>query len=337
MFVRKGKYRDLQHRHEDLKAEIEALRAVVAQTGTLELVSIRERIAAERAELTQLEIERAALTAELQGLKDQIVETNESAMLQEFGFYEFAHPLDDVLSYKHRLDDLRRTIKDLARTDRIVGSVSGWTVNGSAREGKKLVDDSAKLMLSAYNADVENVFRTLKPHRLPAALDRIEKLRERIARNGRVMQLQISDEYHAARMAEIRLTADYLQKVEEERQRLREERDAQREEQKARREMEAEKLRLQREAAKYQTAIERLRARGDEAGIAELLQKVDEVEAAISGVEAREANIRAGYVYVISNVGSFGDHMVKIGLTRRLDPEDRIRELGDASVPVPVR
>jgi hypothetical protein len=50
-------------------------------------------------------------------------------------------------------------------------------------------------------------------------------------------------------------------------------------------------------------------------------------------VEAREANIRAGYVYVISNIGSFGPAMVKIGMTRRLDPEDRVRELGDASVP----
>ena len=44
-------------------------------------------------------------------------------------------------------------------------------------------------------------------------------------------------------------------------------------------------------------------------------------------------NIRAGYVYVISNVGAFGPNVVKIGMTRRLEPRDRIRELGDASVP----
>jgi hypothetical protein len=50
-------------------------------------------------------------------------------------------------------------------------------------------------------------------------------------------------------------------------------------------------------------------------------------------VQARAANIRAGYVYVISNRGAFGERMVKIGLTRRLDPRDRIYELGDASVP----
>lgn len=61
--------------------------------------------------------------------------------------------------------------------------------------------------------------------------------------------------------------------------------------------------------------------------------KLREIEEAIAGVEAREASIRAGYVYVISNIGAFGPHMVKIGMTRRLEPVARIRELGDASVP----
>ena len=58
-----------------------------------------------------------------------------------------------------------------------------------------------------------------------------------------------------------------------------------------------------------------------------------QLPAAIEDVDYRAANIRAGYVYVISNIGSFGENMVKIGMTRRLDPLDRIRELSDASVP----
>ena len=57
------------------------------------------------------------------------------------------------------------------------------------------------------------------------------------------------------------------------------------------------------------------------------------MDRAIQEVDYRAANIRAGYVYVISNIGSFGEKMVKIGMTRRLDPLDRIRELSDASVP----
>ena len=67
--------------------------------------------------------------------------------------------------------------------------------------------------------------------------------------------------------------------------------------------------------------------------IAELEEKLEELQESIEDVEYRRANHRAGYVYVISNIGAFGERMVKIGLTRRLDPMDRIRELGDASVP----
>src|SRR4030095_4147116 len=67
--------------------------------------------------------------------------------------------------------------------------------------------------------------------------------------------------------------------------------------------------------------------------IAEAEAKLAEIQAAVEGVDDRAANVRAGYVYVISNVGAFGERMVKIGMTRRLEPMDRVRELGDASVP----
>jgi Meiotically Up-regulated Gene 113 (MUG113) protein len=74
-------------------------------------------------------------------------------------------------------------------------------------------------------------------------------------------------------------------------------------------------------------------ARGDDAGAMRIREQLDDVQRAIADVDYRAANIRAGYVYVISNLGSFGEEMVKAGMTRRLDPMDRIRELSDASVP----
>jgi T5orf172 domain len=72
----------------------------------------------------------------------------------------------------------------------------------------------------------------------------------------------------------------------------------------------------------------------DPAAPAELRAHLDRLGADIAAVDARAANTRAGYVYVISNIGSFGDQVVKIGMTRRLEPMDRVRELGDASVPL---
>jgi hypothetical protein len=124
-------------------------------------------------------------------------------------------------------------------------------------------------------------------------------------------------------------------KVQEEREEAREERERLREERKAEQELAAERERLDKERAHYANALIALQARGDEAGIADLTEKLVALDQAIAQNDYRAANIRAGYVYVISNPGAFGPNMVKIGMTRRLDPLDRVRELGDASVPFP--
>ena len=125
---------------------------------------------------------------------------------------------------------------------------------------------------------------------------------------------------------------------EEERERRRELRERQREDEKLQHEIERERARLAKEQAHYRSALQRLRASAaggavDQAVEAQLQEQLSSLDAAMAAVDAREANVRAGYVYVISNIGAFGEHMVKIGLTRRLDPMDRVHELGDASVP----
>ena len=97
--------------------------------------------------------------------------------------------------------------------------------------------------------------------------------------------------------------------------------------------MRAERERLEKERQHYENALAALRQRGDESAVADLESKLAEVGRAIGDVDFRAANIRAGYVYVISNIGAFGPEVVKIGMTRRLTPMDRVRELGGASVP----
>lgn len=91
--------------------------------------------------------------------------------------------------------------------------------------------------------------------------------------------------------------------------------------------------RLEKEKSHYEAARKALRMKGDVAAASEAEQKLLEIQDAIEGVNRRAANVRAGYVYVISNIGSFGQSVAKIGMTRRLAPMDRVRELGDASVP----
>jgi hypothetical protein len=148
-----------------------------------------------------------------------------------------------------------------------------------------------------------------------------------------MMEMHISDEYHALRLRELELTADYQMKVQEEREAAREERARLREEQQAEKELRAERERLEKERAHYTAVLDALTDSGRDDERYGLQAKIAEIDGRIADNDYRTANIRAGYVYVISNIGSFGPGIIKIGMTRRLEPMDRVRELGDASVP----
>jgi hypothetical protein len=210
---------------------------------------------------------------------------------------------------------------------------TNWTVNGSLAQGRKMVNEVSKLMLRAYNADADHAVRTMRAYKLDSMLDRLDTTRRTIARLGQTMNIAVTDEYHRLRRQELELTADYLAKVEEEKERQRDLRERQREEQRAQAEFVRAQERLNLERERYAEALEKLLTRGDTAAADELRAKLEQVDSALAGVAERRANLRHGHVYVISNVGAFGHRMVKIGMTRRLEPMDRVRELGDASVP----
>ncbi|HEY6739138.1 MAG TPA: DUF4041 domain-containing protein, partial [Actinopolymorphaceae bacterium] len=316
-----------------LEAENAELRQWLAHLGGMEAVDLAVQLERLRDELQSVRQQVETAGARLAQTNAMLVHADETAMLQEAGVYDFLHPLDDAVAYKSRLSDLQKTIKQMIKNGVAVVGTTHWQVNGSLQEGRRMVRDFSRLMLRAYNAEADKCVQTVRPARLPATIDRLGKVRESIARLGRTMSIQITDAYHAARLEEIRLTADYRAKQEEEKERLRAERERQREEAAAQREFEREKNRLAKERSHYRSALSRLRAQGDDEAVREMEAKLSEIETAFRDLRSREANIRAGYVYVISNVGSFGADVVKIGMTRRLEPENRVRELGDASVP----
>lgn len=292
------------------------------------------------APLSDLAQERLRLSAEVLGLRRQVaemrslvVQTRDEQMLQEMGFYEYSHPLDTALDYKARLADVRAKQKQFVRENRAVRSKPGWAINGSLREGAALVKDFGALMLRAYNTEADNCARSVKAHNLPNVVQRLDKVRDSILKHGSIMGIAIDDGYHELRVRELRLVADHQMKVEQEREEIRAERERQREEAKANAELKREEARLEKEQGHYENVLQRLRASGDADGAKRVEQQIAELGSMIQGVRDRAANTRAGYVYVISNLGAFGTRMVKIGMTRRLEPMDRVRELGNASVP----
>ncbi|HTJ02256.1 MAG TPA: DUF4041 domain-containing protein [Methylovirgula sp.] len=333
---------------QELVTETKKLRAERARTDALKAYSVVE-LEGHRAELekqisdlkARYAKEEASALAALKATTDQLADaqrkiamTDDMALLQEVGIYHYRHPLTDVVGYENALAELQSKIKEMALKDGgAVLAANDWTVNGSAKEGRAMVREYSKLMLRAFNMEADTIIRWLKPYKLSAAVDRLAKASETIERLGRTMKIQISRPYLELRVNEIELTADFLQKQAEEKEVERAEREKLREEQKAQREIEAERARLAKERQHHENALQMLLENGDEEAATRLRDQLAEVDKAIQTMDYRAANIRAGYVYLISNVGSFGEEMVKLGLTRRLNPMDRIRELSDASVP----
>ncbi|MCC0093238.1 DUF4041 domain-containing protein [Streptomyces flavotricini] len=294
--------------------------------------------AAKDAENTRSEAERQRneiyqAESRLTELRAQLVTTDETVLLQQAGIYAYRHQLQDAVAYRSRLDSLKTEIQDLARNNQAVLAATDWTVNGSAREGRKMIRDFSKLMLRAYNAEADYAVRAMRPHRLTSLVDRLYKSRETIARLGATMHIRISDAYHDARVRELQLTADFLQKKDEEKEAQREARAREREEAAAQRELDRERDKLHKELNHYEAALERLRVQGNHDAVRDMEAKLAEIQQALSDVDARAANVRTGYVYVVSNIGAFGDSIVKIGMTRRLEPLDRVYELSGAAVP----
>lgn len=316
-------------------AELGILPLSELQTRTKNLeLQIAEQCARLERDKAEATAQLDALTHQMRDVRKAIVETDDLSLLQEVGVYRYRHPLTDAVSYQNALTQIDNTIKAMVKKDGgAILATTSWTVNNSVAEGRKMVRDFSKLMLRAFNAEADNLVRGMKPFKLDSALDRLRKTSETIERLGKTMNISVSPAYYQLRVRELELTSDFLEKQAEEKELERAERERMREERKAQQEIERERARLEKERQHYENALKSLVTNGDESGAARLREHLEEVDRALENVDYRAANIRAGYVYVISNIGSFGERMVKIGMTRRLDPMDRIRELSDASVP----
>ncbi len=259
------------------------------------------------------------------------MELDDARVLQDVGIYRYHHPLENAALYRERLESIETQIAEVVTTSRAIVKSNLFTFDNSLAKGRRMTDDLSRLMLRAYNAEADNSIRSLRVGNVLTAKRRLEASRTAIAKIGSLMEMRISDEFHDLRIEEIELTADWLMKRQEEKEAEREERAKLREERRVEKELAEERARLDKEHQHLVNALNAIRAAGNEDPDLEL--RLAELDTAIAENDYRAANIRAGYIYVISNRGAFGEDVVKIGLTRRLEPTDRVAELSGASVP----
>lgn len=334
---------------ERLNSEIEKLKAAMpSESRTLD--DINREISSSRDELSRVEEnlhsrqeELNDTMEELRKAKGQLVETNEEVLMQSFGLYTPRYSFMNADEYKARLLEIRAEQKDMVKNKTAVSGNTNWTVNNSESKGRKMVSDMQKLLLRAFNSECDDVIEHVKYNNIEASEKRITSSRDAISKLGSIMDVSVQPKYYRLKIEELHLAFEYAQKKQQEKEEQKEARARMREEAKLAKEIEEERKKLEKEQQHYQNALQRINAQleaaseADRAAIeekkAELVAQLNKIDKEFADVDYREANQRAGYVYVISNIGAFGENVYKIGMTRRLDPQDRVDELGDASVP----
>lgn len=205
------------------------------------------------------------------------------------------------------------------------------------------------LMVIALQAELQNILYNLKYEKLDVAIEQVKAVTAKyqtVATNGNqsiagtITKFIGQIEYLFINA--VKIEYNYYVKKEQAHQEQLAIREKMRQEAEERKALEAEKKKVEKEESKYQEQITNLKAQlsnAEDEELANLKSRILELEGQLASVTVKKENIvalqngKAGNVYIISNLGSFGDKIFKIGMTRRLDPQDRVNELGDASVP----
>jgi hypothetical protein len=276
--------------------------------------------------------------------KQEIIVLDEDILLESFALYKPKFKFLTSEEYKTRLDACREKQKKLIKEGKAVNINENWTVNNSKVEGRKMVTDMKKLMLRSFNNECDYCVDNVKFNNMEVNEKRIAKSFEELNKLGRIMSASITHDYRNLKYEELYLAFEYQQKKQAEKEEQKRVREELREQQKLEQEIRQARERIAKEKKHYVRAIAELESKLNEAASDTertlVLERLEEVKGQYSELEKeekvidyREQNAKAGYVYIISNIGAFGESVYKIGMTRRLEPLDRIDELGDASVP----
>lgn len=324
------------------KKEIERLKSQMLPEQVT-LADLQGQIEEKEKQLGTIQRDIVGAQRQLDALQKEVIQTNETILLQSFGLYTPRYSFVNADEYKARLLEIRAKQKDMIKDKSAVSGNTNWTVNGNAAKGRRMVADMQKLLLRAFNAECDDVIEHVKYNNIESSEKRITASRDAISKLGDLMGVSIQPPYYRLKIEELYLAFEYQQKKQQEKEEQKEARARMREEAKLAKEIEEERKKLEKEQKHYQNALKKITeqlasaSEEDRAAIEEkkheLEQQLSKIDQEFKAVDYREANQRAGYVYIISNIGAFGEDVYKIGMTRRLDPLERVDELGDASVP----
>jgi multidrug efflux pump subunit AcrA (membrane-fusion protein) len=269
--------------------------------------------------------------ATLKKLEQQVAIYDEKLSFAELGVYEPHFDFNDADEYKQEIRRIRDRQKVSVSDKTATHCPTDWRVDGSIAKGRTMINRQTRLTMRAFNNECEAAIANTRWNNVNAMERRILNSAKQVDKANESMNLRISEQYVSLKLDELHATHEYRERLKMEKEERADLARAEREEKKLLAEAEA----AEREEERYQKLLDkaRLEAGVDEYRVAELEAALAEAHATSERARAMAELTKSGYVYIISNIGSFGEDVVKIGLTRRLEPDDRVKELGDASVP----
>ena len=330
------------------------------QTQLHRLEEERDQLRERFAPVIDIDREVDKLTGEMEGLKASISDTrasyrekrallerliNEAAIydeeikLAELGFYKPHFDFDASEDYKTRITRNRDEQKQLVRDKRAIEATQEWQVDGSQAKGRTMTNRLVRLTARAFNNECSTAVANVRWNNVQRVEERVRKAFDAINKLNESNHIVISGRYLNLKIEEIRLTYEYHRKRQDEKEEQAEARRLLREEAKLQKEAENALS----EEQKYQRLLDAARKEAEgssaaklqalEGKIGKLSEQLAEAHEKSERAKSMAEQTRSGHIYVISNIGSFGPGVYKIGMTRRLEPAERVKELGDASVP----
>lgn len=331
-----------------INAETADLQALKGQDDSLKVSILEQQQSLDAAQNTLNEL-NANIEKSEQDLNELMGGIDLYSRLDEYtahGHFEMPQYLYETSTrYSEEIKDIRQQQKDMIKAKSAVTFPETTVISNDKSLNKKILNGQVKLMLTAFNIECDMLIGKVSPSSFGRTLERIEKLANNLEKSAATMECGFDIDYIELKFEECKLQYQYTLKKQEEIAEQKLIKEQIREEQRAIKEFEKAIAEAEKEEKMYRNLLDKAQqelAQANEQERSEMEQRIAILEQQLAEAEAKEERAksmaeqtRKGHVYVISNIGSFGEDVYKIGLTRRLEPMDRVKELGDASVPFP--
>ncbi|WP_278831301.1 DUF4041 domain-containing protein, partial [Mitsuokella multacida] len=244
----KNKRNALEEEIRNKDSIIEDITRKAQKDAAAKLESVNEQIRNLKDALQKIDIE-------YKDKKEQVIELNDTILLQDFALYKPQYDFAKSSDYKDKLEAVREQQKAMLKNGTAATGDMQMTFNNSVKKGNKMVSDMQKLMLRAFNNECEHVIGKVKYNNFDSCRKRIVTACRTIGRLGNMMRISISEPYYELKIQELHLALEYQQAKQKEKEHMKELREQAREEAKLKKEIAEARKKIEKEKTHYSNAL----------------------------------------------------------------------------------